>query len=140
GVLELLHVPVTGTGLTGIVLSKDKALSKKILRHHRVPVPPFVVSRARQPLRALDKILLPAFVKPISREGSEGITRDSFAETVPQAVARAAFLHEKTGEDVIIEQFIDGRELYVGLLGNRRPRVLPTRELRFTKVPEGEPT
>jgi D-alanine-D-alanine ligase len=140
GILELLKVPYTGCGLTALFLCQDKALSKKILKHHRVPVPPFVVSRKAQPLRKLAASLLPVLVKPLAEEGSVGISRDSFAENETQAMKRIRFLHERYDQDVIIEQFIEGREIYVGVLGDRRVQVLPARELKFSKVPEGEPT
>jgi D-alanine-D-alanine ligase len=139
GLLELLRVPYTGCGHRALLLCQDKALSKKILKHHRIGVPPFVVSRRIQPLRALDARLLPVLVKPLAEEGSVGISRDSFAETVEQALARTRFLHERLEQDVIIEHYVEGRELYVGVVGNERLRVLPTRELKFTKVPDGEP-
>jgi D-alanine-D-alanine ligase len=139
GVLELLAVPYTGCGQPGLMICRDKALSKKILRHHRVPVPPFVVSRRAQPLRTLRKFLLPVLVKPLAEEGSVGIARDSFAETEEQALRRVNFLHERLKTDVIVEHYVEGRELYAGILGDARLRILPLRELTFSKVPEGEP-
>lgn len=139
-VLELLDVPYTGSGVEGLLLCKDKALSKKILKHHHVNVPRFVVSRRSRPIRKLTGELFPVFVKPLAGEGSEGIVRDSLAEDEEHALKRIAFLHERMRCDVIIEQFVTGREIYVGVLGNDRLRAFPPRELFFTKVPEGEPT
>jgi len=139
GVLELCKVPYTGCGHRALMLCQDKALSKEILKHHRVSVPPFVVSRRAQPLKKLGKAIFPVMVKPLAEEGSVGISRDSFAETEEQALARAHFLHDRLKQDVIIEQYVSGREIYVGVLGNDRLRVLPPRELKFSKVPEGEP-
>jgi D-alanine-D-alanine ligase len=139
GVLELLKVAYTGCGQRALMLCQDKALSKKILKHHRIPVAPFVVSRRIQPLKKLGRSIFPVLVKPLAEEGSVGITKDSFAETEAQALARTAFLHERLKQDVIIEQYIEGREVYVGILGNNRLTVLPPRELKFTKVPDGEP-
>lgn len=139
GVLELLEIPYTGCDHRALMICQDKALSKKILTHHRVGVPPFVVSRKRRPARRLAASVLPALVKPLAEEGSVGISRDSFAETEEQALKRAAFLHERMSVDAIIEQYIEGRELYVGVLGASSLVVLPPRELRFGNVPEGEP-
>lgn len=139
GILELLDVPYTGCGHRCLMLCQDKALSKEILKHHRVSVPRFVVSRLTQPLRKLSSSLFPVLVKPLMEEGSVGIARDSFAETEAQALKRVEFLHERFKQDVIVEQYIEGREIYVGVLGEHRLTVLPTRELRFSKVPEGEP-
>ena len=139
GMLELCRVPYTGCGHRSLMLCQDKALSKKILKHHRIPVPPFVVSKRTQPLKRLGKSIFPVLVKPLAEEGSVGISRDSFAETEDQALARTAFLHERLKTDVIIEQYVQGREVYVAVLGNDRLTVLPVRELKFSKVPEGEP-
>lgn len=138
-ILELCRVPYTGCGHRALMICQDKALAKKILKHHRVPVPPFVVSRRAQPLRRVSRAVLPALVKPLAEEGSVGISRDSFAENEEQARARAAFLHERLKCDVIIDQYVEGREIYVGVVGNERLTVLPPRELKFSKVPEGEP-
>lgn len=139
GVLELCRVPYTGCGHRALMLCQDKALSKEILKHHRVPVAPFVVSRRNQPSRKLQRAIFPVMVKPLAEEGSVGISRDSFAETEEQALARTNYLHERLKQDVIIERYVWGREIYVGVIGNDRLKVLPPRELKFSKVPEGEP-
>jgi D-alanine-D-alanine ligase len=139
GVLELCRVPYTGCGHRALMLCQDKALSKEILKHHRVAVPPFVVSRRTMPSKKLSRAIFPVMVKPLAEEGSVGISRDSFAETEEQALARAHFLHERLKQDVIVERYVSGREIYVGVLGNDRLKVLPPRELKFSKVPEGEP-
>jgi D-alanine-D-alanine ligase len=81
----------------------------------------------------------PAFIKPLKLEASEGITQLSFAENEKDALDRARFIHDKLGTDAIIEEYIEGRELYVGVLGNERLTVFPPRELFFKNVPEGEP-
>jgi D-alanine-D-alanine ligase len=138
-ILELLRVPYTGCGYRCLMICQDKALSKKILKHHRVHVPPFVTSRRSQPIKRLRGIEFPVIVKLLAEEGSVGITKDSFAEDEEQALKRAAFLHERFSQDVIVEQFIRGRELYVGVMGEQRLRVFPPREMRFANVPDGEP-
>ena len=138
-VLELCRVPYTGCGHRALMLCQDKALSKEILKHHRVAVPPFVVSRRAQPVKRLSRSIFPVMVKPLAEEGSVGISRESFAETEEQALARVRFLHERLKLDAIVEQYVTGREIYVGVVGNDRLTVLPPRELKFSKVPEGEP-
>jgi D-alanine-D-alanine ligase len=137
--LELLRVPYTGSDSRALMLCQDKALSKKILKHHRVGVPPFVVSPRSQPLKRIPKSMFPVLVKPLAEEGSVGIARDSFCENDDKALKRAAFLHERYKQDVIFEQYIEGNELYAGVLGDGRLQVLPPRELKFANVPEGEP-
>lgn len=138
-ILELLEVPYTGCGHRCLLLCQDKALSKEILKHHRIHVPRFVVSRLHKPLRKLASTLFPVLVKPLAEEGSVGISRDSFCEGEAQALKRIEFLHERFRQDVIVEQYIEGREIYVGVLGDTRLTVLPPRELKFSRVPEGEP-
>ena len=138
-ILELLKMPYTGCGYRCLMICQVKALSKKILKHHRVNVPAFVTSHKNQPLRKIRSVEFPVIVKLLAEEGSVGITKDSFAENEEQALKRAAFLHERFDQDVIVEQFIAGRELYVGVMGHKRLSVFPPREMRFSKVPEGEP-
>lgn len=139
GIFELLQVPYTGCDHRCLMICQDKALSKKILKHHRVHVPPFVVSRRSQPLRKLGPSMFPVLVKPLAEEGSVGISRDSFAETDVQALKRVVFLHERLKQDVIVEKYIAGREIYACVLGAERLTVLPPRELCFSNVPDGEP-
>jgi D-alanine-D-alanine ligase len=137
--LELLKVPYTGAGPDALLLCKDKALAKTILVYHRIRVPRFVVSRKRRPLRSLRRFSFPAFVKPLAEESSDGICKASFARNQEEALERARFIHAKLGCDAMIEEYIDGRELYVSVFGNRKLTVFPPRELFFSQVPENEP-
>ena len=133
GVLELLNLPFTGTGSFGLGLCKDKSLTKKILGHHKIPVPHSEVSKLSRPLRSLKKFSFPAFVKLVKSEASEGISLDSFVEDEEQCLARADYLHKRFKEDVLIEEFILGRDIYVSVLGNKRLQVLPFRQLQFSR-------
>ncbi len=137
--LELLGIKYTGAGPDALMISKDKGLSKKILAYHRVPVPKFVIASRSKPPRNLKRFQYPAFVKPLKLEASEGISQVSLASNEKDALERMRYIHEKLEADVIIEEFIDGRELYVGILGNERLTAFPPRELFFKEVPEGEP-
>lgn len=137
--LDLMQVPYTGSGVEGLLLCKDKGLAKELLLHHRVHVPRFVVSHVKSPLRRLQHFGYPAFVKPIGQESSDGIAKASFVRDENEAIERARFLHQKFGSDVMIEEYIDGRELYVAVLGNRRRVVFPPREIFFEHVPDDEP-
>ncbi|HEY1695304.1 MAG TPA: hypothetical protein VGG39_24215 [Polyangiaceae bacterium] len=129
--LELMKVPYTGAGPDALILCKDKALAKKLLAYHRVRVSRFVVSTRDHPLKRLGRFSYPAFVKPIGEESSDGIARASLAKTEEEAVERARFLHERFECDALIEEYVDGRELYLGVLGNRRLTVFPPREIFF---------
>ena len=137
--LEMLKVPYTGCNPRGLLLGRDKALSKKILTYHRIAVPDFMVFPCRQKIGRLRKLPYPMFVKSLIEEGSVGIAQASYVENEEQLRERVTKLHEMTKGDVIAEQYIDGREFYVTLLGNQRLEVFPIRELVFDKVPEGQP-
>jgi len=139
GVLDLLRIPYTGTKPLGLNICKDKALSKKILSHHRIRIPDWVISKKNRPLKSLKRFRFPAFVKATRTEGSEGIAKDSLVDNEKDCLERAAFLHEKFNSDVLIEEFIDGRELYVSVLGNKRLRTFPIRELSFHNMDDDEP-
>jgi D-alanine-D-alanine ligase len=137
--LELLRVPYTGAGPDALLLCKDKELAKTVLVYHRIRVPRFVVSRKRAPRRTLRRFGFPAFVKPLGEESSDGIAKASCGRNEKDTIERVRFLHEKLGCDVMIEEYVDGRELYIGVLGNTKASVLPPRELFFGDLPETEP-
>lgn len=137
--LDLMKVRYTGSGPDGLLLCKDKGLAKELLSHHHARVPRFVVSHLKSPLRRLQHFGYPAFVKPIGQEASDGIARASFVRDEKEAIGRLRYLHQKFNTDAIIEEYIEGRELYVSVLGNRRRVVFPPREIFFEKVPDDEP-
>lgn len=137
--LDLMKIRYTGSGPEALLLCKDKALAKVVLSHHHVRVPRFVVSHNKSPLRRLQHFGYPAFVKPIGQESSDGIAKASFVRDEQEAIERLRFLHQKFNSDAMIEEYIDGRELYVSVLGNRRRVVFPPREIFFERVPEDEP-
>ena len=134
--LELLRLSYTGCNPRGLILARDKALSKKLLAYHRVPVPEFtVVRRGRKPVLS-KRLRFPLIVKSLFFEASAGISQASVVENVEQLQKRVAFIHEHLGTAAIVEQFIDGRELYVGILGNERLEVLPVWEMSFAQMPD----
>ncbi|MEM9190983.1 MAG: ATP-grasp domain-containing protein [Myxococcota bacterium] len=134
--LELLGVPYTGCNPRGLVLSRDKALSKKIMLYHRIPVPRFVVVPRQHKLRRNAKVIYPAIVKSLNSEGSAGISQSSLVQDEKSLAERVAFVHRELNTDAIVEQFIDGREVYASVLGNRRLTVLPTWEIFLDKMPD----
>lgn len=137
--LELQGLPFTGCGSTGLTLCKHKGISKKILGYHRIRVPEFVmIARGRRIARPR-QLQFPIVVKPLKEEASLGIAQASFVQTDDQFKERVQFIHDKYDSDVIAEEYIEGRELYVSLLGNHRLQVFPIRELVFTEVPPDEP-
>lgn len=137
--LEMQGRPFTGCGSIGLMLSKHKGISKKILSYHRVHVPEFtVIPRGRRIARP-KRLRFPILVKPLKEEASLGISQASFVESDDQFRERVQFIHEKFDNDVIAEEYIEGRELYVSVLGNLRLDVFPIRELIFKEVPPDEP-
>ena len=137
--LELLKVRYTGAGPDALLLCKDKSLAKKLLAYHHVRVARFVVSHRRRPLRKLKRFVFPAFVKPIGQESSDGISQASFTRDEAETLERAKFLHEKFQDDVMIEEYVEGRELYLSVLGKKKITVFPPRELHFSQVPDDAP-
>jgi D-alanine-D-alanine ligase len=137
--LEMQGLPFTGCGSTGLVLCKHKGISKKILGYHRIHVPEFaVIPRGKRCVRP-KRLKFPILVKPLKEEASLGISQASFVETDEQFKERVQFIHEKYDNDVIAEEYIEGRELYVSIVGNHRLQVFPIRELVFKEVLPDEP-
>jgi D-alanine-D-alanine ligase len=136
---EMQGLPFTGCGSTGLTLCKHKGISKKILHYHGIHVPNFVVIPRGQRIGRPKQLKFPILVKPVKEEASYGISRASFVETDEQFRERVAFIHEKYNSDAIAEEYIEGRELYVGVMGNVRLTVFPIRELVFREVPPNEP-
>jgi len=139
GLLEMLDVPYTGTGPTGLTLCKNKGMAKEILAYHRIEHPDFAVFTPGAAIRRPKHLTFPLFIKPLKDEASYGISQDSFVEDDRSFEDRIRFIHERMDQEAIAEEFIEGRELYVSILGNRRLEVLPFREVVFSKVPDGRP-
>ncbi len=136
---KLKNIPFTGCGPTGLTLCKNKGLSKQILSYHRIRVPQFVMLPKKKPVHRPAKLHFPILVKPLNEEASYGISQASFVENDEQLKERVQFIHEKMGHNAIAEEYIDGRELYVSIMGNKRLNVFPMRELKFREVPDDEP-
>ncbi len=135
--LELLRVHYTGCNPRGLVLGRDKALSKKLLVYHRIHVPSFaVVPRGRKPKRPRG-LNFPLIVKCLTEEASLGISQASIVDTEEKLAERVTFIHNSIGSDAIVEQYIEGREIYVGVMGNDRLALLPIWELTFENLAPG---
>jgi D-alanine-D-alanine ligase len=139
---ELLRQPYTGCNPLGLSLARDKALSKTILARHGIRVPRFALfprgpRNPRGPVRVPHGLPFPLFVKAQHEEASLGIAQASLVHDARELAERVAFLHRRLDADAIAEEFIEGRELTVGLLGHARPRVLPAWELCFEALPRG---
>jgi D-alanine-D-alanine ligase len=135
--LELLRVPYTGCNPRGLMLARGKDLAKKLVHYHRIPVPAFAVFPLRRKIKRPARLALPLIVKSLSEDASLGIAQASVVDTEEKLAERVAFIHNSIGTAAIVEQYIDGRELYVGVIGNERLRVLPVWELEFGQLPAG---
>ena len=117
--LELVQVPYTGCNPRGLMLARDKALSKKILHYHRIRVPRFaVVPAGRKVRRKPARLEYPLIVKSQVEEASIGIAEASVVNSDEKLAERIEFMHAKVGTNLIVEQYVDGREFYVGVMGN----------------------
>jgi D-alanine-D-alanine ligase len=129
--LELLRLPYTGCNPRGLILARGKDLSKTLVHYHRIPVPAFAVFPLNRKVKRPSRLALPLIVKSLSEDGSVGISQASIVDTDEQLAERVAFVHERLETAAIAEQYIEGRELYVAVLGNNRLQVLPVWELKF---------
>jgi D-alanine-D-alanine ligase len=133
--LELLKLPYTGCNPRGLLLARDKSLSKKLLAYHRIPVPECEVFRAGRPIRRPKRLGFPLIVKSLTQESSVGISQASVVDSDEKLAERVTFIHQSIGTSAIAERYIEGRELYVGILGNQTLQALPVWELFFTNMP-----
>ncbi len=133
--LELLKLSYTGCNPRGLLLARDKSLSKKLLAYHRIAVPEFEVFRIGRPIRRPKRLAFPLIVKSLTQEASIGISQASVVDTDEKLKERVEFIHASIGTAAIVERYIEGRELYVGILGNQALQALPVWELFFTNMP-----
>ena len=137
--LELLRQPYTGCNPRGLLLSRDKPLSKQLLAYHRIPTPQFAVLRKGKRFTLPRRLRFPLFVKSATEDASVGIAQASVVEDAEHLKERVSFVHEQVGSDALVEEYIKGRELYVGVLGNERLNRLPVWEMIFGSLPEELP-
>ncbi len=137
GLFQMMDIPYTGCGPNGLMLCRHKALSKKLLSFHRIKNPPFTVFRVGEKKPLSPRVKLPCIVKLANDDASQGISQASLVEIEEALYERVKFIHEKFGDAALVEQFIPGRELYVSILGNKRIRAFPIREVTFGNLPNG---
>lgn len=135
--LELLKQPYTGCNPRGLTLAHDKALTKKILSYHRIAVPGFAVFPIGQKAVRPKRLKFPLFVKSVVEEGSVGISQASVVNDDQKFAERVEFIHRQTNSIAIAEQYIEGREIYVSVIGNRRLQTYTPWELVINNLPEG---
>src|SRR5438093_8906238 len=136
--LELIGKKYTGSGTHGLMLAQDKAVAKKIFAFHGIHTPTFARS-FRGRLDFSHDLQFPVIVKPAREDGSIGIEFSAVVHCIRELMERMDWLHANFDSPVLIEEYIDGREMYVGVLGNDKPEALPVVELDLSKLPDGTP-
>src|SRR5687767_4020722 len=138
GFLELVGKRYTGSGTHGLMLAQDKAIAKKIFQFHGIHTPVFARS-FRGRLDFSHDLEFPVIVKPAREDGSIGIEFSSVVTSIRELMERIDWLHANFDSPVLIEEFVEGREMYVGVIGNEHPEALPVIELDLSKLPDGTP-
>jgi len=134
--LDMLRIPYTGCNPRGLILARDKALSKKLLCFHRIRVPKFKTFSYGQKINKnhLNNLPYPMIVKSMYEQGSVGISQASIVQNNEELISRVGQMHDLTTQDVIAEQYIEGRELYITVIGNQRLQTFPIREITFDHI------
>jgi D-alanine-D-alanine ligase len=134
--LELMKLPYSGCNPRGMMISRDKALSKQILAYHRIPTAKFALLPRNGRYREPKRLKFPLFVKSATEDASLGISQASIVHDGQKLRERVEFIHEQTSSDALVEEYIEGRELYIGVIGNERLTTFPLWELDFGTLPE----
>jgi D-alanine-D-alanine ligase len=134
--LELMRLPYTGCNPRGMMISRDKVLSKQILAYHRIPTARYALLPRKRRYRQPGKLKFPLFVKSATEDASLGISQASIVHDGQKLRERVEFIHEQTNSDALVEEYIEGRELYIGVMGNDRLTTLPVWELSFGTLPD----
>jgi D-alanine-D-alanine ligase len=140
GLLELIGVPYTGCGAGELYLRQDKALAKKILHYEGILYPRFCVFAKNAGFETGGgNLRMPLFVKPLRGDASIGVDAGSLVRDSNELLRRVLAIHEQVNDSALAEEFIDGREFYVGVIGNEDPQALPIIEMDFSGLPAGSP-
>jgi D-alanine-D-alanine ligase len=136
--LELMGKRFTGAGTLGLSLAHDKVLTKKIFAFHDLSYPKFSIMRSGH-VEWSDELQFPLFVKPSDTDSSVGIDAGALVHDVKALMERISYIHTEIHAAALIEEFIEGREIYVGVLGSDKPEALPAVEMDLSKLPKGMP-
>jgi D-alanine-D-alanine ligase len=137
GLLDLLELPHTGGGAGELYLQEDKALAKKLLAYEQILYPDFAIFAPNSEFETGGRLRMPLFVKPLRMDASIGIDEKSLVRNTGELMERVVKIHKDLGDAALAEEYIEGREIYVGVLGNLDPVVLPPVEIDFSGLPDG---
>ena len=136
--LELFGKHFTGAGAIGLALAQDKALTKKLLAFHGIKCPKFSVMDAGH-VEWSDDLKMPLFVKPLNEDASIGIDAKAIVRNIKELMERLSYIQTEFNGPALVEEYIEGREIYVGVLGNSKPEALPIIEWDFSKLSKDTP-
>jgi len=136
--LEMIRQRYTGCNPRGLMLSRDKVLTKQILNAHRVPTPAFSLFPFGKRYREPRRLRFPLFVKSATEDASLGISQASVVDDGASLRERVEFIHEQVQSDALVEEYIEGRELYVSVIGNARLTTYPVWEMDFGTLTKGQ--
>jgi D-alanine-D-alanine ligase len=139
GLLDLVGIPYTGGGPGEAYLCHDKALTKKLLAFDEIPYPDFAVFELDTCIEIAGNLRMPLFVKPLRSDASLGINGKSVVRNSSELMKRVVAIHQEMKDSALAEEYIEGREFYVGVLGNRQPVAFPPIEVDFSRMPKGKP-
>lgn len=134
--LEMLDIPYTGATSDNIFICNNKGLNKKILSFHKIKIPWFYAFYRNRRVWLPRKLKLPVIIKPLCEEASRGISQASIADSEESFLGRIRFIHDNMNMDAIAEEYIEGRELYITIIGHKKLTVLPSREMKFGELAE----
>ena len=134
GLLEAEGYRYTGAPPLALQMTRNKAISKKVLTYFGIQVPGFVSYRLHETVERSPELTFPLIVKPLQTDASAGISQASVVQDLRSLADRVSFIHERFGQGAIAEEFVDGRELYVSIIGNDESlEILPITEMVFDK-------
>ena len=138
GVLDLLELPYTGGGPGEIFIQEDKALAKKLLAFEQIPYPDFATFAPSAEFETGGNLRMPLFVKPLRMEASIGIDERSLVHNTQELIERVSYIHKRFGDSALAEEYIEGREFYVGVIGNQQLTAFPPIEMDFSGLEDGD--
>jgi D-alanine-D-alanine ligase len=139
GLLDLCGLKYTGSGPGELYLSQDKGLTKKLLAFEDILYPRFLVFSRGEAFETGGNLRMPLFVKPLRSDSSLGIGGKSLVHDAVALMERVAYIRKELNDSALAEEYIEGREFFVGVLGNAQAKALPPVEVDFTGFPEGVP-
>jgi len=137
--LDMLKIPYTGSNPSALIINNDKGIQKKLLAYHGIMTPEFAIFPLGKSAPIPENLRYPLIVKPMKEDASIGIHECSIVKNADALMERIRFVHADRNQPALVEEFIEGREFYVGLIGNKKVQVLPIVELDLSGLPEGKP-